>query len=86
MPLQSDINTEVGMIYDVRLQELRMYTDYGRCSRPLFIVQDQQLLIRKQHIVELREHAQEPKPLFGWNELVKNGFVECALLWALAGM
>ena len=74
------------MIYDVRLQELRLYTDYGRCSRPLFIVQDQSLLIQKQHIVELREHAQEPKPLFGWNELVKRGFVECACQPALCMM
>ena len=76
--VQADINTEVGMIYDVRLQELRLYTDYGRCSRPLFIVQDQALLIQKQHIVELSQHSGETKPLFGWNELVKRGFVECA--------
>lgn len=23
------------------MQELRLYTDYGRCCRPLFIVEDQ---------------------------------------------
>ena len=29
------------------LQELRLYTDYGRCIRPFFIVEDQKLMIKK---------------------------------------
>ena len=66
------------MIHDVRLQELRLYTDYGRCCRPLFIVEDQNLRIRKKHIAQLHAHAGEHPPLFGWNELVKGGYVECA--------
>ncbi|KAK4347150.1 hypothetical protein RND71_033489 [Anisodus tanguticus] len=32
-----DVNTEVGVVRDILLKELRIYTDYGRCSRPLFI-------------------------------------------------
>jgi DNA-directed RNA polymerase II subunit RPB2 len=48
-----DINTEVGVIHDIQLQELRLFTDYGRTSRPLFIVDRQQLLIKKQHVKAL---------------------------------
>ncbi len=33
-----DVNTEVAVVYDRPLKELRMFTDYGRVSRPLFIV------------------------------------------------
>lgn len=40
-----DISTEVGVVHDIRLQELRLYTDYGRCCRPLFIVEQQAIKV-----------------------------------------
>ncbi|KAF9611039.1 hypothetical protein IFM89_026390 [Coptis chinensis] len=69
-----DVNTEVGVIRDIRLKELRLYTDYGRCSRPLFIVEKQRLLIKKKDIMALqqRESAEEG----GWHELVEKGYIE----------
>ena len=50
-----DITIEVGVVHDIRLQELRLYTDYGRCIRPLFIVEDQKLVIKRQNIEMLQE-------------------------------
>jgi DNA-directed RNA polymerase II subunit RPB2 len=44
----------VGIIYDIPLKELRLFTDYGRTSRPLFIVDNQRLLIQKEHIIQLQ--------------------------------
>ena len=44
----------MGVIYDIPLKELRLFTDYGRASRPLFIVDDQKLLIRKEDIIKLQ--------------------------------
>lgn len=55
--LQVDVNTEVGIIRDIRLKELRLYTDYGRCSRPLFIVEKQKLLIKKSDILALQQRV-----------------------------
>ncbi|KAL8031476.1 hypothetical protein ABFX02_13G027600 [Erythranthe guttata] len=71
---QVDVNTEVGIIRDIHLRELRLYTDYGRCSRPLFIVEKQELLIKKRDILALqqRESAEE----YGWHDLVRKGFIE----------
>ncbi|KAL3848853.1 hypothetical protein ACJIZ3_010735 [Penstemon smallii] len=71
---QVDVNTEVGIIRDIRLKELRLYTDYGRCSRPLFIVEKQRLHIKKKDIIALqqRESADE----YSWHDLVRNGFIE----------
>ena len=54
---QIDVNTEVGVVRDIRLKELRLYTDYGRCSRPLFIVEGQRLLIKKAHIRALQQRV-----------------------------
>ena len=55
--LQVDVNTEVGVVRDIRLKELRIYTDYGRCSRPLFIVEKQRLLIKKKDILALQQRV-----------------------------
>lgn len=71
--VQVDISTEVGVVHDLQLQELRLYTDYGRCSRPLFIVKDQQLTIKKQDILKLQTSEESD---FSWNELIKAGMVE----------
>lgn len=51
------MNTEVGVVRDIRLKELRLYTDYGRCSRPLFIVENQRLLIKKKDIQALQQRV-----------------------------
>ncbi|KAI3977796.1 hypothetical protein MKX01_040541 [Papaver californicum] len=67
-------NTKVGVIRDVRLNELRLYTDYGRCSRPLFIVKEQRLLIKKRDIQALQQR-ESPEEI-GWQYLIEKGYIE----------
>ena len=64
------------MVRDTRLQELRLYTDYGRCSRPLFIVEGQRLLLKKAHVEQLQQQREGEGPTFGWNQLVESGLIE----------
>jgi DNA-directed RNA polymerase II subunit RPB2 len=74
---QVDVNTEVGVVHDIRLAELRLYTDYGRCCRPLYIVDDTPqgpaLRIRRKHVRQLegRESGE-----FKWDDLVASGLIE----------
>ncbi|GKD08895.1 RNA polymerase II second largest subunit [Tanacetum coccineum] len=70
-----DVNTEDVVVRDIRLKEHRIYTDYGHCSRPLFIVEEnQRLLIKKKDIQKLQ---QRENPIDGgWHDLVSNGFIE----------
>lgn len=70
---QVDVNPEVGVVRDIRLKELRLYTDYGRCSRPLFVVEKQRLSIKKSDINRLQERT---SPDEGWHDLVTRGFIE----------
>ena len=75
-----DVNTEVGVVHDIRLQELRMYTDYGRCCRPLYIVETDpsegpRLRICKRDIRRLQEEVDLPDG-FGWPNLIENGCIE----------
>ncbi|KAF9129847.1 DNA-dependent RNA polymerase II [Mortierella sp. 14UC] len=76
-----DINPEVSIVKDIREKELRMYTDAGRCLRPLFIIGDQKLLIKKAHVDEIAkpmyidEEGKTVEP-WSWNDLLANGIVE----------
>ena len=43
------------MVRDFREQEIQIYTDAGRICRPLLVVENQQLMLRKHHIEQLKE-------------------------------
>lgn len=45
----------VLQVRDIRDREIRIYTDSGRICRPLLIVENQKLLLKKRHIDELKE-------------------------------
>jgi DNA-directed RNA polymerase II subunit RPB2 len=68
-----DVPMEVGIVHDIRLQELRLYTDYGRCIRPLFVVEDQRLMIKRSHVEMLQEKEVTG---YNWNDLVASGLIE----------
>jgi DNA-directed RNA polymerase II subunit RPB2 len=52
-----DVSPEVSIVRDIQNQELRISTDAGRCCRPLFIVENQKLLIKKSHIRKLQRRV-----------------------------
>jgi DNA-directed RNA polymerase II subunit RPB2 len=70
---QSDLNTEVSIVHDIRLQELRLTTDYGRCCRPLFVVDDQKLRVTKRDVMELAQREDTGK---SWESLIESGAIE----------
>ncbi len=47
------------MVRDIRDKEIRIYTDAGRVCRPLLIVENQKLLLKKTHIDKLKEREYE---------------------------
>eukprot|EP01113_Clastostelium_recurvatum_P008475 TRINITY_DN1400_c0_g1_i1.p1 TRINITY_DN1400_c0_g1~~TRINITY_DN1400_c0_g1_i1.p1 ORF type:complete len:1169 (+),score=338.29 TRINITY_DN1400_c0_g1_i1:148-3654(+) len=68
-----DVSPEVSVVRDIANEELRIYTDAGRCCRPLFIVEDQHLLLKKKHVADLQR---KEVTNFGWHDLLAGGFVE----------
>ena len=46
---------QVSMVYDIQDREIRIYTDAGRICRPLLIVENQKLLLKKHQIQMLKE-------------------------------
>uniref|UniRef100_M4BF07 DNA-directed RNA polymerase subunit beta n=1 Tax=Hyaloperonospora arabidopsidis (strain Emoy2) TaxID=559515 RepID=M4BF07_HYAAE len=68
-----DIDAEVSVIRDLMNKELRIYTDAGRVCRPLFIVEDNQLLLQKEQVVKLQNHKITN---YCWHNLLTDGVVE----------
>jgi DNA-directed RNA polymerase II subunit RPB2 len=74
---RDDISPEVSVVRDIREKELRIYTDAGRVCRPLFIVENNELALRHEHIRWLQQkHKDDEADTFTWNSLVKNGIIE----------
>lgn len=74
MRRQVDINTEAGIVHDIMLQELRIQTDYGRCCRPLFLVENNCLKVKKGDIRRLTTpEAEDP---YSWQDLIDAGMLE----------
>ena len=48
------IPKEVSIVRDIANKEIRFYTDAGRVQRPLFIVENNEVLMRKKHIQSLQ--------------------------------
>lgn len=68
-----DVSPEVAVVRDIKERELRLYTDAGRACRPLLIVEDKKILLKKSHILKLQRKEASG---FGWDDLVGGGFVE----------
>ena len=73
-----DINYEVSVVRDVREKELRLFTDAGRVCRPLFIVEDQRLVLTKEDVHSLQDDVEEGSDLvkMKWSDLVDKGIIE----------
>uniref|UniRef100_A0A914VVN6 DNA-directed RNA polymerase subunit beta n=1 Tax=Plectus sambesii TaxID=2011161 RepID=A0A914VVN6_9BILA len=69
------IVSEVSMVRDIRDREIRIYTDAGRVCRPLLIVENKRLMLKKKHIDQLKERACSMTN-FTWSDLVAGGVVE----------
>jgi DNA-directed RNA polymerase II subunit RPB2 len=56
---QNVISSEAAIVRDIVSQELYINTDPGRCCRPLFIVEDQRIKMKKHQISDLKRSTQD---------------------------
>jgi DNA-directed RNA polymerase II subunit RPB2 len=73
---RDDISPEVSVVRDIREKELRLYTDAGRVCRPLFIVENHQLVIQKKHVRWINNGYDDEGEEYKWENLIKGGVVE----------
>ncbi len=66
------IVSEVSIIREIREREIRIYTDAGRICRPLLIVENTKLLLKRRHIDQLKENERDMKT-YSWKDLIAEG-------------
>ncbi|GAB4314387.1 MAG: DNA-directed RNA polymerase subunit B [Promethearchaeota archaeon] len=66
----NELSDEVNVAYYPDSQEIQINCDDGRARRPLFIVTDGRLRIKKEHVEALRRRE------LTWDDLVRKGLVE----------
>ncbi len=64
------IPKEISIVRDIGKKEIKFFTDSGRVQRPLFIVKNNKLNIRKTHIQQLIREKMD------FEDLLKRGYVE----------
>ena len=58
------LNIFTSISFNYKMNEIHIFTDSGRCCRPLFIVENNQLRITKEDIALLKQHK------YSWNNLL----------------
>jgi DNA-directed RNA polymerase II subunit RPB2 len=58
------INIYTSITFNIYMNEINVFTDGGRCCRPLYIVDNNSLRIHKEHIYKLSTK------LYNWNNLI----------------
>jgi len=69
---RKDIDSEVSIQQDLKNLEIKISTDCGRCTRPVYIVDypTQTVLINAEHVEKIKSGE------WVWGDLMKNGLIE----------
>jgi DNA-directed RNA polymerase II subunit RPB2 len=71
------LSNEVSIVRDIRDREIRVWSDAGRALRPLFVVGNGGLLIRKNHLAHCSVISKAPgRPELNWEKVLEAGYVE----------
>lgn len=65
-----ELDSEISIVFDIKEDEILINSDAGRPCRPLFIVKDNELLITKQDIEDLKVIRKK------WDDLIYEGKIE----------
>ena len=74
MKYKGIINIYTSIIFDYKLQEIRLCNDSGRITRPLLRVKDKNILLNKQILSDLKENK------LSWDDLLTNCNVDDSVI------
>mmetsp|Transcript_18870 Transcript_18870/g.8796 ORF Transcript_18870/g.8796 Transcript_18870/m.8796 type:complete len:94 (-) Transcript_18870:236-517(-) len=69
-----DIPKEVSIVRDIASKEIKVYTDSGRVQRPLLIVEENRLRIKRYHVSRML--SKESEEHVGFDDTLKLGLIE----------
>lgn len=72
MRRELEIPKEVSIVRDIPNREVKFYADAGRVQRPLFIVKDNKLLLKKEHVNRIKDKSIGMK----FDDTLREGLIE----------
>lgn len=74
---QGELSNEISIVRDIREREIRVFSDAGRCLRPLFVVKEGRLKLQKTGMAALIQTSKaSDSSEISWNKVLKKGYVE----------
>jgi len=73
---KGQLSNEVSIVRDIREREIRVWSDAGRPLRPLFVVEDNGLKLRKPHLSLCTRPGAVAQPELNWELILTKGFVD----------
>jgi len=67
---------EISVVADITEKEVRIYTDAGRCLRPLYVVEDRRLRIDKEVVDKLKTSQKSEEHDYKWKDLLEESYIE----------
>jgi DNA-directed RNA polymerase II subunit RPB2 len=65
MRRKNEIPKEYSIVRDVDKREIKIYTDGGRCQRAMFIVEGNEILLKKKHVRNLIDVKESTDTIHG---------------------
>lgn len=75
---RGELSNEISIVRDIREREIRVYSDAGRCLRPLFVVEKGKLKLKKNGMANLLDTTRTlgSRAEISWRKVLKKGYVE----------
>eukprot|EP00672_Neobodo_designis_P021100 CAMPEP_0174835664 /NCGR_PEP_ID=MMETSP1114-20130205/5523_1 /TAXON_ID=312471 /ORGANISM="Neobodo designis, Strain CCAP 1951/1" /LENGTH=1190 /DNA_ID=CAMNT_0016069617 /DNA_START=24 /DNA_END=3596 /DNA_ORIENTATION=- len=70
------LSNEVSIVRDIRDREIRVWSDAGRALRPLFVVENAGLKMRKPHLAKCMRASGVGDSTLNWELILTEGFVD----------
>ncbi len=67
---KGELDNQVSIIFKINDNEVRISTDSGRCTRPLYVVENNKLMITKDDIKKIKDGD------YQWKHLIRYGKIE----------
>lgn len=68
------IPKEISIVRDIQNREIKFYTDQGRVQRPLFIVENNILMLKKAHVHRIQNP--DTREAMNFDDALKDGLIE----------
>jgi DNA-directed RNA polymerase II subunit RPB2 len=71
LKLKNKLHRNISIVYEIKIGEIRIYCDSGRLYRPMLLVKNNELVLKKEHIDKISlNKLDKNKKIVDWDEFI----------------